>query len=576
MRAHRFFLLACAVALAGLLQTGAIAARLHYPLPPDSTARNGEPGTMGAHVNGFNKPAPPTVQTRKGMHPKAALGLQRRYSGTPIDVLNYHNDNFRTGWNQSETDLTPATVASASFGQIASLDVDGDVLAEPLMVSNFTMPDNSVHNILVVATEHNSVYAFDAQTYAILWHVNLGPSQSSVDVNCSDVSPEYGISGTPVIVRGGSNAATVYLVSATEPASMSFHTKLYALSLANGSNVVKPMEIAPRANLQSGGQVHFDPQSQWIRSGIAYANGSVYMGVASHCDNNSGNITGWILRYDASTLRLLGRFPTVYTQADLELASIWMAGFAPPIDANGNVFAVTGNGYYSAVNTAKGYGESVLSLSSALKKNSTFTPANFQALNDADRDFGSGAVMLIPPVVGQQAPPLAVAMGKAHILYLLNSSNLGGLEKAGKTPLQQYALASSWCACGPAYYTGPNGGLVYYQAASDVLRAFSVSTAKHPSLTDVADGTTFAGGGGSFPVVSSNGSAAGTGVVWLVRRAQPEALEAYDAINLGAPLFAGNADLWSNGYNAFVTPLVANGRVYVGAYKKVDVFGLTD
>jgi len=563
------------LAFAGIVQTDAIAGRLHYPLPPDSTARNGERGPMGSHLNGFNKPAPPVALTREGMHPKAAQGLRRRYSGTPVDVLNYHNDNFRTGWNQSETDLTPATVGSASFGQIASLDVDGDVLAEPLMVSNFTMPDNSVHNILVVATEHNSVYAFDAQTYAILWHVNLGASQSSVDVNCADVQPEYGISGTPVIVRNG-NVATIYLVSATEPASMSFHTKLYALNLATGASVTKAMEIAPRANLQSGGQVHFDPQNQWIRAGLAYTNGSVYMGVASHCDNNAGSITGWILRYDASTLRLLSRFPTVYTQADTELASIWMAGFAPPIDANGNIFAITGNGYYSAVNTAKGYGESVLSLSGALKKNSTFTPANFQALNDADRDFGSGGVMLIPPVAGQLAPPLAVAMGKAHILYLLNASNLGGLEKTGKTPLQQYTVGTSWCACGPAYYMGPNGGLVYYQPASGVIHAFSVSTAKHPSLTDVADGTTNAGGGGSFPVVSSNGSTAGTGVVWLVQRQMPEILEAYDAVNLGTPLFRGNADLWSNGYNAFVTPLVANGRVYVGAYKKVDVFGLTD
>jgi len=575
MRARRFLLLACVLAFAGIVQTDAIAARLHYPLPPDSTARNGERGPLGHHLNGFNKPAPPAVLTRKGMHPKAALGLHRLYSGTPVDVLNYHNDNFRTGWNQSETDLTPATVGSASFGQIASLDVDGDVMAEPLMVSNFTMPDSTVHNILVVATENNSVYAFDAQTYAILWHVNLGTPQSYIDVNCTDVQPVYGISGTPVIVRNG-NVATIYLVSATEPASMSFHTKLYALNLATGASVVRPMEIAPRANLQSGGQVHFDPQSQWIRAGLAYANGSVYMGVASHCDNNPGSITGWVLRYDASTLRLLSRFATVSTQADLQLASIWMAGFAPPIDANGNIFAVTGNGYYSAVNTAKGYGESVLSLSSILKKNSTFTPANFQALNDADRDFGSGAVMLIPPVAGQLAPPLAVAMGKAHILYLLNASNLGGLEKAGKTPLQQYTVGTSWCACGPAYYMGPNGGLLYYQAASDVIHAFSVSTARHPSLTDVADGTTTAGGGGSFPVVSSNGSTPGTGVVWLVRREMPEILEAYDAVNLGAPLFAGDAHLWSNGYDAFITPLVANGRVYVGSYKKVDVFGLTD
>lgn len=147
----------------------------------------------------------------------AVAGPGLHYSGTPVDVPTYHYDSARTGWNRSETDLTPATVASTRFGLLKTLGVDGDVLAQPLLISNFVMPDGSTHDILVVVTGHNSVYAFDAQTYAVLWQVNLGPSQASSDIGCHELDPEYGISSTPVIVRSAPNAATLYVVSATEP-----------------------------------------------------------------------------------------------------------------------------------------------------------------------------------------------------------------------------------------------------------------------------------------------------------------------------------------------------------------------
>src|SRR5277367_6314479 len=160
--------------------------------------------------------------------PNAAAGLAKPYGGTPIDVTTYHYDQSRTGWNQSETDLTPATVASAKFGLLATLNVDGNVFAQPLLVSNLMLPDGTTHDVLVIATGHNSVYAFDAQSYAQLWHVTLGPSQASGDVGCGDVKPEYGISSTPVIVRKG-NHAVLYVVAATEPKSLVFETWLHAL-----------------------------------------------------------------------------------------------------------------------------------------------------------------------------------------------------------------------------------------------------------------------------------------------------------------------------------------------------------
>ena len=572
---RRIVFLATSLAAAITFQVAA-AAPLHYPLPPDSTARNGVPHKSSVTSLPDQELGP--QQAEKGLHPHAAKGLARRYAGTATDVLRYHNDNYPTGWNQSETDLTPSAVGSASFGKIATLNVDGNVLAQPLMVSNFTMPDNSVHNILIVATGHNTVYAYDAQTYNVLWQRNLGPSQASGDVGCSDIVPEYGISSTPVIVRSGANAATIYLVAATEPASFSFHTQLHALDLGTGADIRNPREIAPQANIKGGPKLHFDPQAQWGRSALAYSNGSIYMGMGSHCDNNAGNISGWVLRYDASTLKPTGRFNTIEAKAGYQLSSVWMAGYSVAIDPTGNVYAITGNGNYSLARGKKGYGESIIALPPDLNKKAvtTFTPSNWASLNNGDTDFGSGGAMLIPVVEGQTAPPMIIGSGKAGTAYLLDASHFQGLEGSnGYQALQKISTGGCWC--GPAYYGGPNGGVVYYQGSGDLLRAYSVATGNTPQLTQVAASTDGAGFGGSFPVISSNGTTAGTAVVWAVERGSPtEYLAAYDAVNMGDPLFKAQAGSWSNGSRSYLSPLVANGRVYVPAYKTVTVFGLTD
>jgi hypothetical protein len=564
------------VALAVLCTGGfAGAATLHRPLPVSSLERNGVPQTLERH-HGPRAPLPPALPERPPFKNTAA-GLNRHYGGTPIDVLLYHYDLLRTGWNQSETDLTPSTVGSSNFGQLTTLSVDGNVFAQPLLVSGFTMPDSTTHDVLVVATGHNSVYAFDAQSYQLLWQVNLGTSQSTNDVGCGDVKPEYGISGTPVIVRTSSSSATIYLVAATEPARYSFHTQLHALDLGTGQDIIAPVEIAPKAKLKNGGTVNFDPQNQWNRASLAYNNGSLYVGIGSHCDFNAGAISGWLLTYDAATLKLLHHFHTIENSSGYELASIWMTGFAPPIDSSGNVFVITGNGDFEKGN--HDWGETVLKLSpTGQKVLSHFTPAAWQSLNSGDLDFGSGGVMLLPVVQGQTAPPMAVAMGKDAVLYLLNQNDLGGLRTNDQGALQAQRLGSSGSGIwgGPAYYGGPNGGIVYAQINGGVLRAFSVDAGSNPALTQVATGTTNAGYGGSLPIVSSNGTTSGTAVVWLIRRGTTEQLEAYDALALGAPLFAANAGSWSNNAgNSFLTPMEANGRVYVPAYKTVTVFGLS-
>jgi len=507
----------------------------------------------------------------------AASRLQRLYSGTPIDVTTYHYDVKRTGWNQSETDLTPASVASAKFGLLATLNVDGNVLAQPLLVSGFVLPDGSTHDVLVIVTGHNTVYAFDAKTYTVLWHINLGTPQSSNDVGCGDVLPEYGISSTPVIVRTASNAATLYLVAATEPTPFQFVATLHALNLGTGNDAVTPTVIAPSATLSNGSTVAFDPQNQWSRSGLAYNNGSLYMGIGSHCDNNSGGITGWLLRYSTSTLALQSSFHTIETQGGTELSSIWMTGFAPAFDSNGNVFVVTGNGDF--VPGKKDWGESVLKLPPDLSTVTTsFTPAAYQSLNNGDVDFGSGGVMVVPFLKGQTAPPMAVAMGKSSVLYLLNRNNLGGLKNNDAGALQAQSGGGGGLWGGPAFYNGPKGPTVYTQTNGDVLHAWALTTGAAPSLTNVANGSSGAGYGGSLPIISSNKATANTGVVWLINRAnEPFSIEAYDAVKLGAPLFSAQIGTWSNAGNGnpFLTPMEANGRVYAPGYLVVQVYGLT-
>jgi hypothetical protein len=546
----------------------------------------------GSHVAGAADIAPSggeTIPMHHAPHPPeasalppphfvgdAATRLQRQYGGTPIDVTTYHYDLNRTGWNPTETDLTPVTVASAQFGLLSTLTVDGNVLAEPLLVSGFVLPDGSTHDVLIVVTGHDSVYAFDARSDALLWHVSVGTSQKTQSVGCNDVRPEYGISSTPVIVRQAANAAVLYLVAATEPTPGQFVTSLRALNVATGADLAAPVAIAPSALLSDGSTISFDPHNQWSRAGLAYNNGALYVSIGSHCDNNVGAITGWLLRYSAR-LQLESAFHTIETPGGTELASIWMTGFAPAIDAEGNVFVVTGNGNFKR--GAKDWGESVLKLPPTLAGVKTwFTVAEFNQLNGGDQDFGSGGVMLLPAVTGQTAPPMAVAMGKASTLYLLNQNGLGGLAANDAGALQSQSGGGNGLWGGPAYYDGPSGPTVYTQTGQDVLRAWAVATGATPSLTATVTGTSHAGYGGSLPIVSSNGATPDTGVVWLIdRAAEPFSIEAYDAVKLGAPIFTAQVGAWSNAGqgNPFLTPLEANGRVYAPGYKVVQVYGLT-
>jgi Malectin domain len=503
----------------------------------------------------------------QGIELQAATGPTPTPTPTPAplaaDYLTYHSDNLRSGWNQNETVLTVANVKNMT--QKTQLSLDGDVLAQPLYVSQIPI-SGVMHNIVIVATEGDSVFAFDADTFALLWQKNLGPPQSSSEIGCFDIQPQYGITGTPVIVRTSNTSATIYVVAATMPSAGVIHTILHAMDAATGNDTAS-VTVAASATLSNGTSVNFVNHNQMNRAGLLFANGTLYVAFGSHCDHHMPTSWGWILRYSTS----LGMMKAFITAEDVPpdgnfLASVWGGGFAPAADSSGNIFAATGNGAYDANTTGKNFGESVIKLPSDLSGvSSFFTPDDFQSLNNGDLDFGSGGVMLLPN-------NLAVAMGKASKLFLLHQSSLGGEAPGNPGAVQVYQDSGNGVWGGPAYFGGPGGPWVYYQTDNDRVRAFMLAGS---SLAQSSASSTIGGYGGSSPIVTSNGMTDGTGLLWVVERSNPLVLEAYDARNLGQLLFRHTAGSWNNpNHNPFISPLVANGKAYVGGSSTLTVFGL--
>ncbi|HEY5096338.1 MAG TPA: hypothetical protein VII69_14595, partial [Candidatus Eremiobacteraceae bacterium] len=504
----------------------------------------------------------------------ATLAPFARVSAAPsLDEATYHNDKLRTGWNPNESILNTTNVSPSTFGLLKTLTVDGNVLAQPLYLSQYPLPSGT-QNVLIVATEHDSIYEFNADSGDLIKQVSLGQSQSSNDVGCQDIRPEYGITSTPVIDRA---KGRIYVVAGVEPTAFNFHTKLHALDIGTLQDVVSPVEIKATVTLSNGSTRSFDPHNQMNRASMAFANQSIYLGIGSHCDNNPGNIVGWVLRYNAS-LQRIGKFATTEDTDSYLLSSVWMTGFAPAIDEGGNLYAITGNGSFDAENGGKNFGESVIRLPLDLSQPSDyFTPDDWSDLNNGDVDFGSGGVMLLPP---QQAAvrQIAIAQGKASTIFVLNRHNLGKETSNDAGALQTIPNTGGGVWGGPTYYSGPTGQFVYYQAGGARLLSFAVvqNSSGVPQLQLSSTGSSFSGYGGSTPVVSSDGQMPGTGIVWLVNRASnPLVLEAYDATDVSKLLFSGAAGSWGNPQqNGFVTPLVANGNVYVPATNTVSMFGL--
>jgi outer membrane protein assembly factor BamB len=499
------------------------------------------------------------------------------------DVLTYKNDLNRSGQNLSESTLTPANVTSSSFGLLRNLPVDGKVDAQPLYVSQLHI-SGSAHNAVFAATEHDSVYAFDADTGSVLWQVSLlGTGESLSDARgCSQVVPEIGVTATPVIDRGAGAHGMLFVVAMSKDAAANYHQRLHALDLTTGAEMLSgPVEIAATYPAAGGGSSTFNAGQYEERAALLLLNGTLYTSWTSHCDIVP--YYGWIIAYSESTLSRTAVLNVAPNSGGAGPA-IWMSGGGPAADAAGNIYLLTANGVFETTLDANGfpqnqdYGNSFLKISTAggsLAVADYFTMFNEVAESNADQDLGSGGEMLLPDLTDSTntVRHLVIGAGKDGNIYLVNRDSMGKFNASANSQIWQQLSGTLpggiWST--PAYFNQT----VYYADSGGTLKAFAISKAKLVAAPQSQTATQFPSPG-TAPSVSANGTA--NAVVWAHENSNPAVLHAYDALNLATELYnsnqaAGNRDQFGAG-NKFITPTVADGKVFVGTTAGVAVFGL--
>jgi len=494
-------------------------------------------------------------------------------------------DNARTGANLLETILTPQNVNVGQFGRIAFFPVDGDVYAQPLYVPKLQIPGSGSHNVVFIATEKDSVYAFDADATSTepLWQVSFVDAKkyispvSNRDVFCPFIQPDVGITSTPVIDL---SSKTLYALARTREAENGkwvFRQKLHALDLVTGAEKLGgPITI--RASFQgdkslfSKGVTEFDPLRENQRAALLLVNNNVFITWASSCD--VGPYYGWVMSYDARTLKQTG---VLNVSPGAKESGIWQADAGPAADGSGNVYLITGNGKFTAASGGRDYGDSVLKIAltpNGLAVRDYFTPADQEHLNDTDGDFGSGSPILLPD---QPAPHshLLLAAGKSAKLYELDRDNLGHFHAADDSNAVQVVPAGAQSFGAPAYWNGH----VFYFLMNDYLRDYALQNGRL-SAQPVAKSNTNINDPGT-PAISANG--AKNGIVWIVSTKvwngpdQPAVLFAYDAADVSRELYNSTQNPTRDGAGyalRFTIPTIANGRVYVPTKRRIDVFGL--
>ena len=503
------------------------------------------------------------------------------------DVVTYHYDNMRSGANTNEMVLTPSNVTATQFGKLGALPVDGNVDAQPLYLSNLTIPGNGTRNVLYAVTEHGSVFAFDADsvngnTATPLWMTStqLPGEEPSDDRGCAQVTPEIGITSTPVIDRG---RGAIYVIAVSKDATGNYFHRLHALALTTGQELFGgPTTIAatyPGSGAgSSNGMVVFDPAQYNERAGLLEVSGTIYTSWGSHCD--AGEYTSWVMAYSADTLKQTAVLNLVPNGSR---GGVWMAGTAPAADAAGNIYVINGNGTFDTALSSSGFpmqGDcgncfAKLSSGSSPKLLDYFTPLNTVTLSDEDADLGSGGPLLLPDLVDATGTTrhLAVSSGKNNpSIYVLDRDNMGKFSPSGNSIYQmlQGALPSAGEFGKPSYFNNT----VYYGAVGDFLKAFPIASARLSATPSSQSASQFPYPG-TTPSISANGSAAG--IVWAVENGNTAVLHAYDASQLASELYNSNQapqarDQFAG--NKFITPMVANGKVYVGTPNSVVVFGL--
>ncbi len=511
-------------------------------------------------------------------------------SGVPT----YHNDLSRGGANTHEFALTTSNVNTTTFGKLFSCAVDGAIYAQPLWVPQVTV-NGTKHNVALVATMHDSVYAFDADTNASscapLWQAKLldtahggttgeaAVTGTLVGSGFGDIRPEIGVTGTPVIDL---NSGTLYLVSKSVNTATQFFQRLHAIDLATGNEKFGgPASITSSiifpGNFDGGATVAFDPQNQAQRPGLALVNGIVYVAWASHEDHDSYH--GWVVGFNASTLQLVpnavfNSTPNIVSPASYARGGIWMSGGAPAADSSGNLYLLTGNGTFDAnITGGANYGDSTVKLSttSGLSVADWFTPADQSNLDGSDADHGSGGAAII---VNTPNGNFVIGGGKEGTLFLLDQANMGHYG-ANATPANSnarqffnigngiFSTAAFW---NNSLYIAPSGGPLQAYPFDTVAGMFNTGNATQASVTFGFPGAT--------PSVSSNG--ANSGIAWEIDASQyctpaspgcgPAVLHAFDATKLSSELWNSSmvgAD--KAGFAVkFTVPTIANGKVYVG------------
>jgi hypothetical protein len=529
-----------------------------------------------------------------------------------VDVLTQHNNLERTGANLAETVLDADAVASPGFGKLFAREVDDQIYAQPLIVSDLDIPGVGRRNVLFVATVNDSIYAFDADdptASAPLWHRRLVPDGEQPPRNTdmtgacngqyTDFSGNIGIVSTPVIDR---STSTIYLVARTH-AGDSFYQRFHALDIRDGSDrdgspVLITATVPGSGDGSKDGAISFDPQRQNQRSALTLVDGVVYMTWAGHCD--WGPYHGWIMGFDAASL---AQVVVHNTTPEGYAAGIWQSGQGMSSDGT-HLFAVTGNGSVGNgddLGSTINRGQSFLELArngASLEVVSWFTPYNWEDLEYGDLDLGSAGMLLIP------GTHLGVSGGKGGWLYVVDRDDMGGLSYDGSDDnvLQTFPLNDPYHLHGtPVYWEGPNGGMVYAWAEEDFLKGFPVLPPVYQPGSTILDTVNaqisliqaphekpdemeMPGAGLS---ISADGNRAGTGVVWASlplsgnanQKVRPGILRAFDATDLTRELWNSRTDPDDDcgDLSKFSSPTIANGKVYWASFSgQVCVYGLAE
>jgi hypothetical protein len=502
-------------------------------------------------------------------------------------VTTYHNDNYRTGWNHMETTLTPSNVNPAQFGLLATVAVDDQVDAQPLLVPNVNITagnNQGLHNVVYVVTGNNTVYAIDANAGTILLSNHLGTPVTN-PLGCNNNGPHVGITSTPVI---DASSNTLYLIAYTKGSNGSGPAyRLHALDLGSLADKITPAIVSASHTLTDGTSFVFNATYQRQRPALLEANGNIYAGFGSFCDYSANVSRGWLLGWNAATLAPLVANKLFDTQAASQdnffLSAIWMSGYGLAADHSGNVVFVTGNSDYSGTtyDGVTNLQESTIEVSSDLTTVvDLFTPSNQGFLDQTDSDFGSGGAMVLPDQPGS-IPHLAVAAGKDGNMYFMNEDDLGGYSTTGNNVLGTYQISGCWC--GESYFVDPVDGLArVVSSGGNVVGVWKLQTSPTPTLTRVAHASVTTGqNGGFFTSVSSNGNA--SPIIWALSRPLSQQLAnmqlyAFNPESGGktmAQLFRAAAGSWPNqGGDSNQVPTIANGMVYVASFKHLKIFGL--